>query len=284
MRRPLIATAAAVLVAVALAGCTSGGGSAASAGGSSVDFQSSQGRMPAASDSGSAAGASAVPADRAIVTNGSLRLVTDRPIAVADRVQQLAEQAGGRVSRSTEDPGARASAELVLRIPSAAFDSTLAAIRRQGEVRDVSIGATDVTARVTDYAVRIANLRTSIARLQQLLAKADTSSALVTIEGALTERQTSLEQLLAQQRDLADQVSLATLTVSVVTPAAAPKTGPADFLAAVAAGAAALTGFASAALIGFGVALPWLGVLAALGGAGLLVRRVVRRRTATTSA
>lgn len=296
MRRFLPAVAAAVLVAGALAGCTAGASAGSTAASGGVDFQSGTGRMPAAGDaaagtaagsaggsvSGQAAGAAA--ADRSIVTTGSLRLVTTRPIAVAGRVQDLAEQAGGRVSRSDEDPSGRASARLVLRIPSAAFTRTLDAIEQQGEVRDLSIGAADVTARVTDYAVRIANLRTSISRLQTLLSRADSSSALVTIEGALTERQTSLEQLLAEQRELADQVSLATLTVSVVTPAAVPVQGPGDFLSAIGAGGAALAQFAGAAAIGLGVALPWLAVAGVLGGAAVLVRRVVRRRARPTSA
>lgn len=160
----------------------------------------------------------------------------------------------------------------------------LGAIEREGDsVRDVSIGSSDVTARVTDYGVRIANLRTSISRLQQLLSKATSSSALVEIEGALTDRQGRLEQLLAEQRTLGDQVAAATLTVSIVVPAAAPKAGPTDFLGGVVAGADGLLRTAAALAVGLGVVLPWLVVLGALGGVAALVVRRVRRRRPTSA-
>jgi hypothetical protein len=223
-------------------------------------------------------------ADRSVVTTGSLRLVDAHPIAVAGRVADLVEAAGGRVASSSEDPTGSPSARLTLRIPAAAFPHTLRAIEHESDdVRDVSIGSTDVTARVTDYGVRIANLRTSIARLQQLLSKATSSSALVEIEGALTDRQGTLEQLLAEQRTLADQVASATLTVSVVLPAAAPKPGPGDFIGGVVAGADGLVRTAAALAIGLGLVLPWLAALGLLGGVtALVVRRV--RRTRPTSA
>ncbi|MFD1721928.1 DUF4349 domain-containing protein [Amnibacterium endophyticum] len=276
-RRLVPALAVVLVTAGALTACTAGASSGSTAGGgaSSARFQAGEGRMPTASG-GTAAAASSQA--RSVVTTGTVRLVADRPIAAAEAITRLAEGAGGRVGTSNEDPAGRASARLTLRIPADRFDDVLAGVKRQGEVRDVSIDATDVTAQVTDFAVRIANLRASIDRLRTLLAQAQDADALVRIESTLTERQTSLEQLLAQQRDLADRVSYATLSVSVVTPAAAPAQGPGDFLAGVAVGWDGLVRAVAATLVGLGVALPWLAVLAAAGGAGLLIRRRVRRR------
>lgn len=274
--RVLSAAAAALLTIAALTGCTAAGGSAASSGGS--------GARIAAGASASGSEAKAAAADRSVVRTGSLRLVADHPIAAARRITDLVEAAGGTVATADESPSGSASARLRLRIPAAAFDRTLTGIERQGRVRDVSIGSSDVTARVTDYGVRIVNLRTSIARLQQLLSKATSSSALVEIESALTDRQGTLEQLLAQQRTLTDQVAFATLSVSIVVPAAAPKQGPTDFLGGLVAGADGLLRTAGALAIAFGVVLPWLVVLGALGGAAAVVVRAVRRRARATSA
>lgn len=278
----------ALLTAAALAGCTAVAGTSGGASGgggssrSAVDFQSGTGRMPLTADSPQAE--QKAPVDRSIVTTGSLRLVTDHPIRTAQRVTQLVLDADGRVARSDQDPGDRPSASLQLRIPAAAFQRVLDAVEQQGDVRDVSIRATDVTAKVTDYGVRIANLRTSIARLQQLLAKATSSTALVQIEGALTDRQGNLEQLLAEQRALADEVAYSTLSVSIVVPAAAPRTGPSDFLAGLVAGTRALVETVAAITVGLGVALPWLVVLGALAAGGAFLARVVRRRTRASSA
>jgi len=275
--RVLSAAAAALLVVGALAGCTaSGGGSSASSGGSVARVASGEGAAAPA--------AKGATADRAVVTTGSLQLVAEHPIAVAGRITDLVEGAGGRVASSTEDPTGTPSARLTLRIPSVAFPRVLSAIEREGDsVRDVSIGSTDVTARVTDYGVRIANLRTSISRLQQLLSKATSSSALVEIESALTDRQGKLEQLLAEQRTLGDQVAAATLSVSIVVPAAAPKAGPTDFLGGLVAGADGLLRTVAALAVGLGIVLPWLAVLGALGGAAALVVRRVRRARPTSA-
>jgi hypothetical protein len=276
--RMLTATAAALLVATALVGCTASAGSSGSSAGGSVA------RLDAGGATSGSVQAKAAATDRSVVTTGSLQLVADHPIDAAGRITDVVEAAGGSIATADETPSGNSSARLTLRIPAAAFDRTLTAIKRQGHVRNVSIGSTDVTARVTDYGVRIANLRTSIARLQQLLSTATSSSALVEIESALTDRQGSLEQLLAQQRTLADQVTFATLSVSVVVPAAAPKQGPADFVGGLVAGADGLFSTAGALAIGLGVVLPWLVVLGALGALAGGIVRVVRRRTRAASA
>ena len=268
----------ALLSTGALTGCTSSGSAAGGSG------SAGSAAAPAArSASGSSSALKAAAVDRSVVTTGSLRLVAAHPIRVADRVVDLVEAAGGQVALNRQDPSGRPSADLTLRIPAEGFPATLDDIERQGDVRDVSIRSTDVTARVTDTATRVANLRTSIARLQQLLARADSSSALVEIEGALTERQGSLEQLLAEQRTLADQVDLATLTVAVVPPAAASASGPVDFLAGLATGTRGLVAALGALAVGLGLALPWLVLLAALAAAALGVRRLVRRTRASSA-
>lgn len=275
--RLLTAALVAVIAAAGLAGCTASGGST----GASV--ASAGGGASSVGDSASGEAASATAADRSVVTTGSLRLVAESPIRVAARVTDLVEAAGGRVARSTQDPSGRPSADLTLRIPAAAFTRTLDAIEQEGDVRNVSIRSTDVTAKVTEYGVRIANLRTSIARLQELLSTATSSTALVQIEGALTDRQGTLEQLLAEQRDIADQVTYATLSVSVVVPAAAPQAGPADFLGGVGAGAAALVAALGALAVAAGVLLPWAVLLGGLGAITAIAVRTLRRRTRPTA-
>lgn len=288
--RPVSAAVAALLTVAALTGCTASGGSSASSGGgsgSAADRSASDSSGVVGQSAGSASGGGSAgsggsvarpAADRSVVTTGSLRLVADHPIRAAQRIRDLVEAADGRVARSTEDPSGRPSAHLSLRIPADAFPRTLDAIEREGEVRDVQVDATDVTAKVTDYGVRIAGLRTSIARLQELLSRATSSAALVEIEGALTDRQGTLEQLLAEQRTLTDQVAYSSLEVAVVVPAAAPKQGPADFAGGLVTGFEALVAVAASLAIGAGVLLPWAVVLAALGGAALVVTRRIRRR------
>lgn len=274
----LLATST-VLLTGALAGCTGSG-----SGGSSASSAGSGGYAVGASDAGgkttgAAAGHSSATADdRAVVTTGNLDLLSSDPIAASHAISTVVTGAGGRVQSLSEQPKGQASADLTVRIPSAVFDSTLTAIEHYGRTRSVSIHSTDVTAQVTDYGVRIANLRTSIARLQTLLARATDTGALVEIESSLTTRQTDLEQLLAQQKDLADQVSYATLGITVESPPLVRSSGPGTFVAGFLAGLTALGRTLATLAVIVGLLLPWVVVVGLLALVGWWAVRQVRRR------
>jgi Domain of unknown function (DUF4349) len=275
-----IAALAALTVGL-LAGCTSGGGGSASSagsvgggGGSSAAFSEAKGDRAAAA--GGKAGPAAAAADQAILRTGSLDLTAKDPVHAAEAITTIVIGAGGRVDNVAEDPTGDASSSLTARIPADAFDRTLARIKREGTVRNVSLRATDVTSQLTDYTVRIKGLNTSITRLQGLLGKAGTTTDLVEIESTLTTRETDRERLLAQQAALKDQVSYATLAISLHEPSLARSAPPSTFVTGLAAGWEALVAVGASLLVGLGVVLPWLLSIGMLVGAALLVARAVR--------
>ena len=278
--------AAALLGALAvsgLAGCTASAMSgASSAGGSAAEPPAARGEAFGSADTATSGKAGAVKAatDRSVVTTASLDLVARDPAAAADRIEALVASVQGSVQRSTQAPNGRSEASLVVRIPADVFPATMQRIERekQNRVRSERVEATDVTGTVTDTAVRVQNLRTSITRLQKLLADADSTADLVAIESALTDRQTSLEQLLGQQRTLSEQVASATLTISIVQPSAVPAVGPDDFVSGFAAGFDGLVRTGAGATVVLGVVAPWLIALGVLGGVTAAVLRAVRRR------
>jgi hypothetical protein len=290
--RPLPAVAAVAALTIGLlAGCTSGGGSASSAGsggGSGALYSADAGGKAAGGGSrqSPAIGRTPAAADRAIVRNGTLELTAKDPIAAASAIASIVTGSGGRVDNLTEDPTGDASSSLTARIPADVFDSTLAAIKRQGTVRNVALRANDVTSQVTDYRVRIKGLDDSITRLQGLLGKASTTTELVQIESTLTDRETEREQLLAQQQALKDQVTYATLAIVVHEPSLARSAPPSTFLSGLLAGWETLVAVGAGLLVGLGVVLPWAIALGALAVVGLLVARLVRRvrRRAATPA
>lgn len=253
-----------------LTGCTSAATSAASSSGSG---------------GGSTGGAASLTidnqktsVDRSITIAGDLQLSAANPIGAAQAVAGIVTGAGGRVQTDDTHPtGRSASADLTVRIPSAVFPATLKAIERQGRVAAVSVRSTDVTSRVTDYAVRLTGLRTSIARLQTLLAKSTTTTDLVQIESSLTTRQTDLEQLLADQKGLTDQIAFSTLSVTIRSPDAVAAPAPETFAGGFGAGFAGLVAALGWAIVVVGVLLPWLIALAVVVIVVLGVRRLVRR-------
>ncbi|MDH2444262.1 DUF4349 domain-containing protein [Amnibacterium sp. CER49] len=271
-----------VLVALAtglLAGCTSGGAndSAGVGSGSAASNGGSRGVADAAGSSSTAKGTDAVvPSTQQVVTTGDLDLVATDPIGVAARITSIVIGAGGRIDAEEEQPSGKVTASLTVRIPAAGFATAREQIAHQGHVRTLTLHSTDVTGRTADYAARISGLRASIARLQTLLGRAGTSSELVDLESSLTTRETDLEQLQAEQRILADQVAYATLAITVTAPAVARHAPPPDFVSGFLAGLAGLLATGRVLLVALGVLLPWLVVLGALVGAGVLVRRRVR--------
>lgn len=260
----------------ALAGCTASGGSSGAAGSMALEGRGSGGGSPTSTGSGSAG--EKAPADRAVVTTGTLDLTARDPIGTAEAIAAIVTGDGGRVQTLDERPKGEASADLTVRIPSAVFDTTLTTIERRATVRTVSVRSSDVTAQVTDYGVRIANLRASIARLQTLLARATDTGALVEIESSLTTRQTDLEQLLAEQKDLADQVSFASLGITIETPPATRTPPPATFVTGFLASLAALGSTAAALTVALGAILPWVVVVGVLALVAWWVVRLLRRR------
>ncbi|TNM68515.1 DUF4349 domain-containing protein [Streptomyces sp. NP160] len=279
--------------AIALSGCTAGGGSAGSgAGGEAAPAAGAVGDVGTSGggDAGGAAAAAAAPgagaggelaadAARQVITTASASLVADDVAATTGRIAVLVEGAGGRVEeRAVQTPeGGPASASLVLRVPADRLSTTVDGLERFGAVSDVTVSATDVTAQATDLDARIAALRTSTDRLTQLLAGASSTDALVAAESALTQRQAELDSLVQQRSLLAGQVQMATLTLSVQGRAAAPEAGPSDFADGLGSGWRSLVSTLGAALVVAGVLLPWLVLAALLGAAVLGVGRLARR-------
>ena len=105
---------------------------------------------------------------------------------------------------------------VVLRVPSADYDSVMAEVRGLGELAALDVSADDVTGQVTDLDARIAAQRESVARVRQLMKQATNLTEVLQIEQELADRQSQLESLVAQHRQLAQSVSLATITTVLV--------------------------------------------------------------------
>jgi hypothetical protein len=197
-----------------------------------------------------------VAAEREVVRTGSLRLTVPASADAADSVRRIAGDAGGFVSdeqvRAAED-----EVTITVRMPSDQFDDVLDGISDLGDVVEQDVQVEDVTAEVVDIDSRVESLRASVERVRALLAGAGTVDQLAAVEGQLTSRETELEALLGQQRVLADQVALGTLTVHLTTdPAPAPDEDAAGFMDGLRRGWVVLVDGARIALAVTGFLLP----------------------------
>jgi hypothetical protein len=230
-------------------------------------------------DGGAVGGGDVVDEDRDVIVNGSVTVTADDPLAAAEDAVRIVESAGGRIDGRTEyapTRGDRGSATLTLRIPAERLNAVLADLKELGRADEVSISSYDVTVETKDLEARISSLRASIERLNGFLAQADDVDQLIALESQLTTRQGELESLEAQQRVLADQVAMSTISLYLRSEAEAPDTAPDDFWSGLAAGWAGFVAFWAGLLVALGVALPWL---VALGIIAVIAILVVRRAT-----
>ena len=208
-------------------------------------------------------------------------------------IMAQASALGGGVASSDVNYGTQGEfgnqgyAVLVVKVPPQSVDSLLAGLDDTGTVQSINQSAQDVTEQLIDLEVRISNARQSVANVREFMNRTENLTELVTLEGELTRRQTELERLEAQQRNLSDRVALSTVTIEVVPTASVPE--PIDnnddtIGDAFERGWDAFTGV----ILGIGfilaVLLPFLALAAILGLLGwVIVRRRRRHQPATVT-
>lgn len=280
--RLVTALAGGLVVAGLLAGCGSGGAQD-SAGVSQVDVAPQPAEAEAAADSDSGA-RSAVEPTQQMVTTGTVEVVVADPVAAAQEISTLVEQAGGRTEERTEQVRTETSeprADLTVRVPADKVTPTLTALAEIGTVESTRITSTDVGGQARDLDARIKALETSATRLETLMSTAATTADLLDAESTLTARQGDLESLQAQRNALADQVDLSTLVIALTTEPTAPDEESAGFWGGLVTGWEALVSTVTVVVVILGVALPWL-VVAAL--VWLVTRWATRRLRARGAA
>jgi uncharacterized protein DUF4349 len=155
-----------------------------------------------------------------IVRTGTLELeVADLASSIAT-ADAAVTRAGGYVSASTRAATSNDStAQATYRIPSATWDTTLAALR--GVARSVKaeeIKTEEVTGQVVDLTARISNLRATEVALQTIMAKATKISDVLAVQEQLTTARGEIERLVAEKDVLADRASYGSISVTFRLP------------------------------------------------------------------
>jgi Domain of unknown function (DUF4349) len=223
-------------------------------------------------------------ADRSIIRSAAMTVAVDDIETAVRSVTQVATAVGGAVFGTDvrlDDPPA---ATMVVRMPPADLQQAIEDIGALGRIVQRTQDAQDVTAQVVDLAARIASAEASVDRVRSFLDRAQNVNELAKLEAELTARETTLEQLRAQQRGLGDQVDLATLTVELIDLDDAPEislaglveTDEPGIIDAFRSGTSALLTGARYGAVALAAALPFLVLLALL---ALPLRWWLRHRT-----
>lgn len=225
-----------------------------------------------------------------IVKTGEITLQVDDIDAALNAATRAIDRLGGYASGATRSgTGDEASASITFRIPVAAWDGALIALRDLGgTVLDEHVESDDVTAEVVDIEARVRNLKVTEAAFQSIMTSASAIKDVLTVQDELTTVRGEIEQLQSQAARFRDQAGLSTLSLSFRTtpaPVVAVQEDQFDPGAEADAATAHLLGIGQAlAKVGIWLGIVWVPILIALGivgGIGTLVVRRINRRPAT---
>lgn len=227
-------------------------------------------------------------AARRIVKTGEITIEVPNVAIALARVRTLALKLGGYVGGSQAGTLDQ-SATLTLRIPADKFDDAIARLHEfDGTVLSEATREDDVTSSIVDLEARLKNLEASEAQYRALLDKAVKIEDILAVQTRLDDVRGQIEQLQAQDKELAGLADLATLSVSLApgaVQAATNKWDPGKTVSdAIAAVIDAGQGFANGAIW---FAIVWLPGLIVLGILLWLLKRLMpglRRRMAKPAA
>ncbi|MEP7763328.1 DUF4349 domain-containing protein [Sanguibacter sp. 25GB23B1] len=277
--RIVLVLASGLVAAGLLAGCASDGAQDSGAV-SQADAEVAPQAVEAAADGDSGA-RSAAEQTQQMVTTGTIEVVVTDPVAAAQEISTLVEQAGGRTEQRVEQARTETSeprADLTVRVPADKVTPTITALAEIGTVEATRISSTDVGGQARDLDARIKALKTSATRLETLMSTAATTADLLDAESTLTARQGDLESLQAQRNALADQVDLSTLVITLTTEPTVPDEETTGFWGGLVTGWEALASTLAVIVVVIGVTLPWLAVAALVWFVALWTTRRLRTR------
>jgi archaellum component FlaC len=114
-----------------------------------------------------------------------------------------------------QDHGQRRQASLVLKVPNASLDETLAEIVKLGQVQSQTIKSDDVTQQLVDSTARLKNLRQQEELTRKIMERSGSIKDVLAVSQSLSEIREQIEQLDATAKNLRQQVAYATINLKV---------------------------------------------------------------------
>ncbi len=170
----------------------------------------------------------------------------------------IAGRAGGYVTQSSVSGGRAPEALVVVRVPAARFESTLAALEQLGRERSQTITGQDVTQEYVNLNARLVNLRAQETVMRRLMGRAQTIVQSIEVQNQLSRVELQIEELTGQLLYLRNRTALSTITLRLTE--AVPPPPPASHPNALwKAGERSLEGglaVVTAVIIGAGFVIP----------------------------
>lgn len=213
-----------------------------------------------------------------VIRNGDVAVKGSDIVKMRGQALSIVRAVGGTIDREetvANPKGGVSFSTLVVRVPSASFDKTMDQLSKIGRFVHASNSSEDVTTQVLDINARVRVQAASVARIERLLGRAKSLRDIVALEAEVSRRQAELDSLRSQQKWLADQTSMSTITVSMERTTAKTSTNP--FVSGLRQGWDALVASFGTLIKVVGALVPWLILIVPLGFAVAAWRRRTSR-------
>ncbi len=161
---------------------------------------------------------------RLVVKTANVTLQADDPAAVAIDFGRRVEGAGGFVVTSTvQQKGTESSAELTARVPTARYDATLDALRKNGELLNEQLTGTDVTNKWIDLDAELRAERDLEKRIRPFLEEATSLDQILKVHEQVKRIQMNADMVEGRRDALRSSEAMSTVKLTVyATPPAEP--------------------------------------------------------------
>ena len=164
--------------------------------------------------------------DRKIIRNADLTIEVGSTTQAQQQITQIAETHGGFVvnsearQRENTEPAKRTvEVKLVIRVPSAQFNSALSQIEGLAtNMPQRNVTGQDVTEEFIDLEARIKTQKALELQFLEIMKQAKKVDDALEVQRQIADVRTEIEKLEGRKRFLANQSSLSTITVNLTTP------------------------------------------------------------------
>ncbi|MFA5266431.1 MAG: DUF4349 domain-containing protein [Methanoregula sp.] len=211
-----------------------------------------------------------------IIKTGYITIEVKDVTASVDALKNMVTAKGGYLSSSSISEGynKRLTGTVVLRIPQAEFDTTLAGVKAIGTVKSVSTRGEDVTEEYVDLEAQKTSYLNQLAQYNAIMKKAINVSDVIEIQQQIDRVQIKLNQLEGRMRYLNSRLDLSTITVTLQEPEPVGGDTGYDFITTINEAINGFIGSIKAIIVLFAALIPWLIVLGIIGYViNLLIKR-----------
>jgi hypothetical protein len=203
--------------------------------------------------------AGVVGADTKLIKTGAVTLEVSDVTGTVESIHALVIAQGGYLSSSTiQASGSQHTGTVVIRVPQARFETTLAGVKSAGTVLSVSTQGEDVTEEYIDLQAQKKSYEIQLTQYYMLIKKATKISDIIAVQQQIDRIQTELNRLEGRLKYLDSKIDLSTITITIREPEPVHAETGHSFVSAINRGIEGLLGIVDAVIIAAITFLPFI--------------------------